>query len=276
MHLKKGVVAGSIVLAFFMMVGADVIIPNTHVVERCVTIANGEEFPDIALVGAYTGPSGQTIMRYLVKTDSCLTKGTYKLNRFYLFWVAKSYLESQGLENLPLADYLSAIPAKKRSTGEVDVPMGIIPVQIEPLGATVPDSDPLVSERLLYKLTTNSGSSGINVYLAEKVTVDKDGSEKRETFDPVGITSRPESARAASLNMNARLGRGYLTFSPGFSGTVSADLIDCHGRPAVRFSRECRSGCTYLVQTTNLSAGIYWLRVKSGNAAANSRLDMFE
>ncbi len=275
------ILCGIMSLAVALTVRADVIDPNYHPVVRCVVIDNGNEFPDIAIVGAYTGSGTvKTIERYIVNADSCLTKG-YKFSSFYLFWVAKTYLESQGLANLPLADLLTpAISAKKLSKAGTALPMGLIPVQIEPFGGTVPDTNPVVKERLVYRLTAGGDDETVSLFLAEKTTYDKDGNEKQEVYTTAIDMGRERTTGAGTAKLQAhlqvKLSHGCLVVTPGFTGSATAELINCQGRAVTRFSRECRAGATYLVPSAGLSAGIYWLRMNAGGATMNVKLSTFE
>ena len=256
---------------------ADVIMPDYHYVGRCATISNLDEYPDIVVIGGYTEVgNADKISRYVVKSDSCLTKG-YKFNTFYLFWAEETYLDSIGLENMPLEMLLGPVPAKRRNVDLSSLRMGLITTGINPAGTTVPDSNPVVSEQLIYRIDATSDGEGFTTTLAEKISTDKDGEETRETFIAVGtLFSRQPAANPASVKCTARLGKGTLLFSPVFNGPASAELIDCRGRTAVRFTRECRAGCTYLIRSSAFSAGIYWLRVKSGTAIVTLPVSTFK
>lgn len=276
MFCEKAIaVAGIVAVAAWVSVYADVIDPNFHLVARCVVIENGDEFPDIALVGAYTGPTVKAcLMRYIVHPDSCLTKG-YKFNSFYLFWVEKSYLETQGLDNLPLQDLLPSA-AKRRSDGDGLNPMGLIGCAIEPFGGVVPDTNLVVRERLVYRLSAASGGDGFECSLAEKTTVDKNGYENRVVYAATGTGGGKRTMENGTLApLLAGLSRGYLLLTPGFSGKVAAELVDCRGRSVARFNRECRSGYTYLVRSAGNSDGIYWLRVRSEGVSATLPVHRF-
>jgi hypothetical protein len=270
------ILCGIMLLAVALTVSADVIDPNYHPVTRCVVIDNGNEFPDIAIVGAYMGTGVvKTIERYIVNADSCLTKG-YKFNSFYLFWVGKAYLESQGLANLPLADFLPSISAKRLATTGTALPMGLIPVQIEPFGGTVPDTNPVVKERLVYRLTAGGDDETVSLFLAQKTTYDKDGNEKQEVYTTAISMGRERTIGVETANLHVKLSHGCLVVTPGFTGSATAELINCQGRAVSRFSRECHAGATYVVPSAGLSAGIYWLRMNAGGATMNVKLSTFE
>ncbi len=268
MKLRNAVAASCLLVAGALTIHADVIPPDHHPLARCIRITNLDKFPDIVLVGGYVPVSSpQTVERYIVKADSCLTKG-YKFNSFYLFWVIRSYLEETGLENLPLINMLPSM--NKRMAPIIAAPeIGLISIA-EPYGGTVHDSNPIVREELLYRLYMAAGSNEPAVFLSEQITTDTSGTELTKTFEfPVAITGNPSrTTKTTVTGRRIRSANGYLLFSPGRTGPVSARLIDCHGRTVLRFSRECRAGYTYHLRTTGLSAGLYWLQASGIRASS--------
>ncbi|MBN1576189.1 MAG: hypothetical protein JW913_06555 [Chitinispirillaceae bacterium] len=266
----------SAVLSIAVAAAADVVLPDYHTVERCVKIADLDNFPDIAIVGAYTAlGSIENVERYLVTADSCLTKGT-AFNALFLFWVEKNYLESTGLANLPLADYMP-YPAKRKIASGAAAPIGLIPEAIEPYGATVPDSNLTVKESLVYKLIATSSAEGVTVYLAEKVTVDKNGGETRNTYNPpVNTVLMPRKGTGIAFPADARLLNGYMLLTPGFNATVKGVVIDCRGRAVLRFTRACRAGATYLIPSAGLAAGVYRLQISTTGKTTVLPLNFFK
>jgi len=276
MFMMKMIAVGCAVVIGTAAVSADVIMPDYHVVSRCVTIDNLDEYPDIAVVGGYRMGTG-TLECYEVKKDSCLTKG-YKFNSFYLFWVEKSYLASVGIDNIAFAGLLPQPQTAKRKFAVKEPPLfGLIGTDVEPYGGTVPDSNPVVSEQLTYRLDAGSAGFQFTLNLEEKVTVDKDGNTNRETYLGVGVKPGvQQNARTGVVTATATLGRDCLLFTPSWNGAAAAELIDCRGKSLVRFTRDCTSGYTYLVGIPGLSAGVYWLRIKSASGVATIAVKRFE
>lgn len=275
MLVRKLVITGFVSFLATIQVGADVIQPNTHTVARCATIGNLDDFPDIAVVGAFTNTSCVIADRYLVKSDSCLRQG-YRFGSFCLVWVAKPYLETQGLANLPIAELLPSISAKKRVVAGVAAQMGLIPIEGTIFSSAVPDSNPIVKEKLVFSLTMNS-ASGFGTYLAEKVTTDKAGVEIGATYNPiVHVERNMDRQLATAMVLNPRLCSGRLIITPDFNGKMSGELFDCRGRTASSFEREVRPGATYLIPCSGAASGIYWLRVTNGTTTANVRLSALE
>ncbi|MBN1758115.1 MAG: hypothetical protein JW863_07355 [Chitinispirillaceae bacterium] len=276
MFLRNVIAACCVTFCAVSFLRADVIPPDHHVVARCVTIANLDEFPDMVIVGGYVPISdAQKVERYVVKPDSCLTKG-YKFNSFYLFWADKSYFDVTGLENLPLEELLPQ--SAKRLAPILPAPsIGRFSSSPEPYCAPVPDSIPVVREELIYRLVIYSGSNELTFYLAEKITFDSEGAETRKTYEqPVGtIANQPLQPEMTPLCCKAGKANGYLLFSPQFNGSAFARLIDCHGRTVLQFTRNCHAGYTYHVRAAGLSAGMYWLRVNGNNATVTLPVTSF-
>lgn len=263
MRFFDGMVSAAVVCAAALMVNADVIEPGHHVIDRCVTITGLEQFPDIALIGAYDGPMVGGVERYLIKEDSCLYKG-YKFNRFFIFWAEKSFLESNAIETLPLEQYISSNLAKRKKTFVRVAPLGLLSDAIVLNGDMVPDENPVVSEHITYRLIPGIGVNAVALSMVEKVTTDTNGLENREVFEPVvNVVGQSGRRHFGSAEMAARFSCGTLIFTPGFNGRVEADIIDCRGREVASFTRECNCASTYMVPVSSLSAGIYWLRMKS-------------
>ena len=81
--MKKIIILGLIFVGLSFcnnLARADVLPPDSHQLERCVKIENLDKFPDIVLIGYYTGPMIDKYEAYQIKNDECLTK-EYKFNK---------------------------------------------------------------------------------------------------------------------------------------------------------------------------------------------------
>jgi hypothetical protein len=273
MLVKNVIAAGVVSLLCLMQADADILQPNTHTLVRCATIGNLDDFPDIAVVGAYTEVNSAGIKRYLVKSDSCLHRG-YKFGTFNLIWVEKAYLDSEGLDSLPLDRFFVDVSAKKR-WGTV-TQLGLIPMSGPIFSDVVPDSNPVVNEELVYNLMMTS-STGFGIWLAKKVTTDKSGVEISATYNPIVHTDRTiDRQPATAMHLHTRLSSDRLVITPDFGGKISGALYDCRGRTAGSFQREVRPGATYLIPCTGAASGIYWLRITDGRSTASIRLSALE
>ena len=115
-----------VIFAFVQPVSADVIPPDSRSVERCAKIVNLEEFPDIILVGTYSGPGNRPPETYQIKPDECLTKG-YKFNTLDIYW------------NTP-------------DKGTAVDPGHLLMKNLDPYGGYVSTNDPLVKETVEYSI----------------------------------------------------------------------------------------------------------------------------
>ena len=250
---------------------SDVIDPNYHPVERCVTIEDLEVFPDIAIVGMYFGPTMEGSIVYQVKSDSCLTKG-YKFNTLALFWVTNTYLSEVSIDELPVdqmkADIHSA--AKKRILPLQE--WGFITSEIEPYGGTVPDQSPLLSEELVYRLVKNSGE--IAIVPVKKVSHFEDGTENVEYLHASAMQPAITRYKNPRFSVDATMGKGYLLITPSMSGKIEGTLFDCTGRTVVQFSRNGKAGSTYLLPVS-AGSGIYWLQVYGTEEKTSVRIESF-
>lgn len=93
--MKKTFRALLIVLMWAAPLVADVIPPNTHPVERKVSITNLEDFPEIVLVSYVTGPMIEGYEATVVEQNIPLTRG-YKFNQLRLFAVQKAIVDQLG------------------------------------------------------------------------------------------------------------------------------------------------------------------------------------
>ena len=144
------------VFFFSSTVSADVILPNSHPLSRCVKIVNLNEFPNIVLIGYYTGPMVENYESYQIKNNECLTKG-YKFNSLSIYWNTKDKPNSIDPSHLLLED-------------------------VEPYGGYVDQSNPLVNEDIEYSIAGFSGEKLV-IYKSKQTSEYNDGSPKKvETF----------------------------------------------------------------------------------------------
>ena len=119
---------------------ADVIMPNTHVVDRCAKIINLEQYPDIVLVSYVTGPVVSNYQASQIKNNTCLDKG-YKFNHLDIYWITAEKFKKLNLVNLNLSD------------------LNMLSGEIEPYGGTVDDINSLVKETIEYSITKNNNGT---------------------------------------------------------------------------------------------------------------------
>lgn len=230
----------------------DVILPGTHVVERCVKIDNVQSFPDIVLLGVAVPPGGDRD-EYVVKSDSCLTKG-YKFNRFYLCWTSRDLFDSLGLENLPIDEALPKGAAKKNVDAQS---VFLLSSNIEPYGGAVPDSNPLVKEYITYSLQSNG--SGLGLGMVSRVEEYQNGTTKEIELSASDFSIGDRKMSNSRSAVTPIVTEQYLMFTSGISGNARLCIRDCRGRTVVSKVVAVESGATYTQTFSNLSSGIYWI-----------------
>jgi hypothetical protein len=158
---------------------ADIIAPNTNLVQNCIKIVNTADFPDftvIAVVNAYGG--FEIVKTYLVKPDQCLEKG-YKFNGLLIIAVQQEYFKKQGLENLPLASLINDW-VKDKKLPDAGSPMQLLSAALNPEGISISRSNPLRSVVSEYKLALQDGS--LKLALAKKTETFRDGKSRTTNY----------------------------------------------------------------------------------------------
>jgi hypothetical protein len=264
--MKKNRVFGAFgILGLLFITGfADVIVPNFHTVPFCCKIVNISQFPDIAVIG-YLTPSN---VRYTVNQDSCLNRG-YKFGGSSFLWASKHYVDSVGLDSLPIKAVLGLAKKNARSLATSD--LHLLSNTINTYGFLAPDSIKLTSEELFYKLF--AGSSNIYVYLSKSISHFSDSTTKTDSFaQPSGVRQPQFKVVPHSGIENIFLKNGLFTFKAEFNGALHMAVMDCRGRIVGRYSKSCASGHTYVSDLGRLTSGLYWLRLKSPNVDVTRRL----
>jgi len=271
MSSRKMQIVGIVLMLFNLQVTGDVISPNFHLVDRCVVLKNGAQFPDITIIGAY-GKGSSNLTRYIVEDNICLTKGL-KFNKFYLFWVEKSYLQETGIDELPLEDMVKNVLAKKQFIAQR---IGLISSSIEPYGGQVPDSNPLKSEKIEYSLVSKDG---INAVITAKSSIDVNGLEKKENFPITTGIKIPNDLNNKANNgimLNAYQMNGVLFINTSLNGKVTGEILDLGGRTVQKFTRNIDLGKQYSVSCNGIAPGVYWLNIKSNSNTASVKIEIHD
>jgi hypothetical protein len=253
------------------VVAADIILPNYHTAWYCARIINVADFPDITVIGYIGPPTASANTRYIVNQDSCLLKG-YKYSSYYFIWAPKHYVDSVGLDSLPLSTFVKGLAKKNgRASVQETSDLHLLSKAINTYGILVPDSIKLISEEFFYKLFP--GNSNMYVYLWKTISHFSDSTSKVDTF------AQPSGVRPSQIRVVPRYGvediflkNGIFTFKAEFNGNLEMALIDCRGRIAQRYSKSCAFGRTYVSDLGKLTSGLYWLRLKSPNVDVTKRL----
>lgn len=136
---------------------ADVIPPDTHPVDGCAKVVNLDEFPNVALIGYYTGPMIDNYETYKIENNQCLTKD-YKLNTLSIYWNTK--------------DKANIIDPNK-----------ILLKNVSSLGGYIDNDNPLIKENVEYSIA-GFDDDQLVIYKSKHISEYNDGTPiKVQTFD---------------------------------------------------------------------------------------------
>lgn len=183
-------------LAFTSIAYADLIPPNSHYVERCVTIANLDKYPDAVLIGYITPISGAKYEAYKIETGKCLTKG-YKFNDFSVYWITKSKFAAIDLNNLKLNVQKVLNSSARDDNGNPVYRDVYTPADLYKISKTIDlgnlyvnNSDPAIKQNIEYSI---GGVDGVNLtlYLSKETTDFNNGAAKKVATFSNPITGAP-------------------------------------------------------------------------------------
>jgi hypothetical protein len=198
------------------LVSADFISPDQHVVTRCLKIVNLDKFPDLVLIGFYSGVGlepGEKYVAYQVKNDVCLTKG-YKFNKLDIFWTTQKKFAAMNLNDLDIKT--SKAPSGQDRNGKTTYYNIYSPKNLELLvekvgaqDALVNNTSSLIKETIEYSLE-RSFFGGLSWYKSRRITDYNDGSpQKIETFQAPGATNDSSSTTVNSVEAKKTGGQGF-------------------------------------------------------------------
>ncbi|MCX6751664.1 MAG: hypothetical protein NT161_02775 [Candidatus Nomurabacteria bacterium] len=116
-----------------LVVSADMIPLNSHVIDRCVKVVNLDKFTDVVLIGYTTDPAGNFIEAKKIENNVCFNKG-YKFNSFNIYWTTKSKFNSIDLNNINLVD------------------LSLLSKDLQVYGGYVDNSNPIKKENIEYSI----------------------------------------------------------------------------------------------------------------------------
>ncbi len=162
-------------LILMSFASADVIPPNSHSLGRCLNFVNLDDFPDIVLIGFYTGPMVDTYQAYKLENNVCLTKG-YKFNSLNIYWTTKNEFESMNMDNLDLEIQEIESTSGYDNAGNplsyyVYSPknMKLLLEDVASYGGHISDNNPLVKENTEYSIA-NYFNNNLIIYISKKVS----------------------------------------------------------------------------------------------------------
>jgi len=194
------------VLSLSIFVSADFIPENSYPFDRCVKFVNLNEFPDVVLIGYYTGPMIDTYEAYQIQDNTCLDKG-YKFNSLSIYWTTKEKFNTLDLKNLKLESEKVAIGGRDDDGNPIymDVysPSDLVLLleHIEPYGGYVDESNPLIKETIEYSIAGFSDEKLI-VYKSKQTFEYNNGqSNKVETFNKPSVNNqKPNPTPEPNIN----------------------------------------------------------------------------
>jgi hypothetical protein len=143
MKRNKVFAAMGILATVCVVVSADVILPNYHYAPYCDKIINVSDFPDIVVIGYVSYFMSSTSARYIVNHDSCLFSGNKYVTSCFI-WAPKHYVDSVGLDSLPLAAFVNGLSKKNgRTSVSATSDLHLLSKTINTYGGLVPDSTQL-------------------------------------------------------------------------------------------------------------------------------------
>ncbi|MEZ5335281.1 MAG: hypothetical protein R2741_08615 [Methanolobus sp.] len=166
MKTKISILLFIIILISIVPAQADIMTPGMKSIDRCVKIANLNEFPDIVLIGYISGPVIQGENPYIITSNTCLTQ-FYKANDLTIYAIEKNYLDRVGIENINF---------------ETDSRILRYKMEIDPDSRTIGIANPLDSEDIYYSIAGFT-EEGLVLYESKRVSSYAAGIDKVESFD---------------------------------------------------------------------------------------------
>jgi hypothetical protein len=173
------------------LVAADTIPPDSHLVNRCVKFVNLNTYPDVVLIGFYTGPMERPYTAYQIQDNTCLQKG-YKFNAFKVYWTTKEKFDTLDLNNLRLGSTGQPTEGWDNITA---ADLTLLSADIEPFLGYITDSNPLVKETIEYSIAVSGGQ--VTLHKSKTTSEYNNGKpNKVETFNtppPSNPTETPQN-----------------------------------------------------------------------------------
>lgn len=236
----------------------DIILDNTHHVDKCVKITNIEDYPDVCLV-VYVNEV-MSYPTYIVSSANCLTKG-YKYNVLNVLAVNKSYLSGKDISRINWLKDAHALPSN---------------IKIEPEGGYVHDSIPISGIEEYYRIVGFSDSNVI-IYKWKQVTKFNNGKpdliENIEYAEPtiplyqkIMVGTHPsQNPSAIELYPNPATKKIHLRITDNYTGPLSVELVTSTGKAMKTISlHKLSSVFDYDIPVANVAKGAYLVKVQLG------------
>ena len=142
---------------------ADILPQNSHYVERCVKIANLDQYPSIVVITQDLRMSGDGQTLSPAAAGACLPAPSYKFDGYKIYWAERSYADSISLQDLKLKN------ASYEASSIDDANIHFITSSISTAGGYIDNSNPATSEEVSYILQVDS-AGGYSLVSAQEAS----------------------------------------------------------------------------------------------------------
>lgn len=235
---------------------ADIILPHTHYVSKCVKITNLEDYPEVTFVGyGYMGGESRNVTE--LSSTICLDKG-YKFNHFAVCAINKSYLQGKELSKINFLEDFNVL----------------ISNTINPLKGYVHDSIPISgleeyykvvgfteSKVILYKWKQVTKYNNATPDLIEYFAYDGEVSPLYQKITPGVIAfKRPSCLEVFPNPANRNI---HIRINDNYTGTIPVELITSKGEVLKSFNlNKSASIHDFDIPVAEVSKGAYLIKVK--------------
>jgi hypothetical protein len=236
---------------------------------KCVKFTNIEDFPNVALVGAVTGPMIYGYTSYLIKQDSCLS-GTYWANKLHVLWTYQDHLDSVGLDSLDIASIIDTSDGLYKTLAGPAV--FLLTDEINPSGGYIPDTDPLESREEFYTLFYNFDQGKLDLWKSKELLKYNDGTpDKTVTYEPpASISTKP--VQSTGPGQSIKISSTHIHFTVPQKGRAMLIVYNLAGQKVYSKSLVCKSLTRNQVPVPSLASGMYILNLEGENFKASSKL----
>ena len=257
------------IIALFVFCNSycDIVPDNGHYVDKCVTITNLDEYPDVALLGCIIDFSEDNFC-YQILESECLYK-IYWGNGFIVYAVPASYLIGKNISAMDLPHDPIAIKAN---------------VTINPQGFYCPANSPLKRVEQYGRIMGFTDSTVVLFQWKEVMQYygnlpdsvryfEYDGDTSAFSQEFPAITNIPEYNEEIKLFPNPGKGHLNLLMSNDFMGWVSVTLFSLNGQVVGSFSdNKTNSSSHFTIPTDHLKPGTYVVRIQYGNKIESRKI----
>jgi hypothetical protein len=239
---------------------SDVILPETHVIDKCIKITNLNDYPEISLIGIIyelPGPIGDA---YVINSDDCLHRG-YRMCKFRVYAIRNDYIAGRNLKEIDWEFNENAFLSS---------------ILLEPYAGSVYDSNPLMEIQAYYKIAGFTDESVV-LYKWKEIKCYNNGLEDSvKTFEydgniqvlsqqiPTGV-HKPNPYSDIRLYPNPAKGSITVGSINSFNGDIRIEFFNLKGKVVKIFLLEQAGNNTgYLLNVSKLPRGMYFLKIHLG------------